>query len=163
MPSGRHATSIPVLGTEFNSSKGNANLMATHGNKTFIVFSGKNPNGSTGTPQYITFFDRSTSSMGTSVYLGSAGDGEPNVNNWPGICVDSKGFLHVILAAYGSSVGQCFKYTKSTAVDSIPTGGLRCKVLRQVLPIFRWCAITTIPFTLCAGQERYSPAACVSV
>lgn len=111
------------LGGGLNSDKGAANLSVTKGNYVHIVYPGRyQVNNEPGTPQYIVTYSYITNSVIARCYLGSAGRGEPDSHNWPGITLDSQGYLHVILGAHGMASGQCFKYTRSISPNSISSG-----------------------------------------
>jgi len=105
---------VSVLGGGLNTGKGAANLSVSLGSRVHVVFAGRYTVGTDpGTPQYITSYDRVTKVITQAFYLGSAGVGEPDEHNWPGVVVDSSGYVHAVLGAHGGAGGQCFKYRKS--------------------------------------------------
>jgi len=98
---------------------GAANSVVTVGDKTHIIWPGATaPNGESGTPQYIATFDRITRKMGPTVFLGMAGKGSPDAHCMPAVCVDSKGYLHVIMGAHG----QKMLYMRSREPNSTTSG-----------------------------------------
>ncbi len=105
---------VSVLGGGLNDGKGAANLSVSLGSKVHVIYGGRYTVGTDiGTPQYIGSYDRITGVVTPSFYLGSAGTGEPDVHNWPGVILDSNGYVHAVLGAHGGKSGQCFKYRKS--------------------------------------------------
>ncbi len=105
---------VSVLGGGMNTGKGAANLSVSLGSKVHVAFAGRYTVGTdAGTPQYIGSYDRVTGVVTPSFYLGSAGIGEPDEHNWPGVAVDSSGYVHTVLGAHGGKSGQCFRYRKS--------------------------------------------------
>ncbi|MFI4911573.1 MAG: hypothetical protein ACIAQZ_07895 [Sedimentisphaeraceae bacterium JB056] len=120
----RLTSSISILGGGLNAGKGGTNLSVTLGSKTHVVFAGRYTEGTDpGTPQYAVTYDRSSDTVSSAFYLGSAGVGEPDEHNWPGISLDSSGYLNAIMGAHGGASGQCFKYRKSTNVNSSSSWG----------------------------------------
>jgi len=119
----RQVPSHSLVGGGLNGGKGMANLTVTKGSKTHIVYAGRNQVGDDkGTPQYVQTYDHTTDTFSDPVYLGSAGIGDPDVHNWPGITIDSAGYLHVVLGAHGAASGQRFRYTRSLVPNSSTDG-----------------------------------------
>ncbi len=105
---------VSVLGGGMNTGKGAANLSVSLGSKVHVIYGGRYTVGTdAGTPQYIGSYDRVTGVVTPSFYLGSAGIGEPDVHNWPGVVLDSNGYVHAVLGAHGGAGGQRFRYRKS--------------------------------------------------
>ena len=80
---------------------GEANQAVTHRDKVFIVFGQvKVLPGHTqedGAPAYAVVYDLKTRSLSEPVLLGFGGINAKDPHNWPGIAVDSKGILHVVI------------------------------------------------------------------
>lgn len=105
---------ISALGGGLNAGKGSANLSASLGSKVHVVFAGRYTVGTdAGTPQYAASYDRVSKTVTAPFYLGSAGVGEPDEHNWPGVALDGSGYVNAVLGAHGGAGGQCFKYRKS--------------------------------------------------
>jgi hypothetical protein len=120
----RLTNSISICGGGLNTGKGAANLSVTNGSKTHVVFAGRYTQGTDpGTPQYIVTYDRTNDTVSSAFYLGSAGVGDPDEHNWPGVVLDSSGYIHAVLGAHGGASGQCFKYRKSTNVNDSSSWG----------------------------------------
>ncbi|HAI13747.1 MAG TPA: hypothetical protein DCM28_18720 [Phycisphaerales bacterium] len=89
---------------------GGANSCLTVNGKTYVAWASDTPiEGQEGTPQYIAVYDHATEKLSKPVLLGVCGHGKPDNHNLPGITIDSKGILHIVLGAHHNQ----FKYTHS--------------------------------------------------
>ena len=80
---------------------GGGNFSLTVPGSTYIVFSGSDLKpGKEGTPQYISVYDHNSKRCSVPVYIANNGHGKPDPHNLPAICMDSKGFIHVLLGSH---------------------------------------------------------------
>lgn len=115
-------------GIFIDNHSGAGNSIVSVGNSIHVAFAAFNDrppvvNGVTGTPtpcaagtpSYVKTFDRVTRTFGENKFLGCAGKFDkvrpsiPDNHNSPGITVDSRGFLHIVLGAHHDN----FQYMKS--------------------------------------------------
>lgn len=111
----------PVLVTKDALSpsrhSGHASFAVSSGDKTFITWIEVGEPTFPGSPTYVAAYDATTNTVGPSHLLTYA----PPVNdshNTPGICIDSRGFLHVISGSHGAN----FYYTRSLQPYSVDDG-----------------------------------------
>ncbi len=121
----RVSSTIDLVSGSLNNGRGAPNMAIRLSDKTHIVFAGDYEHaGNVGTPHYAVTYNHTTDTMSSEVYLGSTGKQIDN-HNFPGISVDSQGYLHVVLGAHGysdGSMGYSSEYIKSLTPNSI-TGG----------------------------------------
>lgn len=109
---GRLALGEPVLVSKrcfgtCQHSGGPAPTVTRRG-RTHIAWGEVDDTGAPGVPTYVATYDHQTGELGRKVLLAHA----PPVNdvhNAPGICSDSKGYLHVVTGSHG----RPFKYVRS--------------------------------------------------
>lgn len=89
-----HALMVPT-------HSGGGNFTVTIPGKTYIIFAGSDLRpGKEGTPQYISVYDHNSKRCSVPVYIGNNGQGKPDPHNLPAICMDSKGFIHLLLGSH---------------------------------------------------------------
>ena len=111
---GKLKLSAPVLIADDSllvpNHSGGANSCLTVNGKTYVTWASDTPiEGHEGTPQYIAAYDHATGKLSERILLGICGHGKPDNHNLPGITIDSKGILHIVLGAHHDQ----FKYTHS--------------------------------------------------
>lgn len=87
---------------------GGSSYAATAGGRTYFVFARVAPLGTATTPTYASYFDHASGAVAPRVLIGGA----PPANDshcTPGLCLDSKGYLHVVMGSHGRS----FQYSRS--------------------------------------------------
>lgn len=107
--------STHCLGNDGGS--GDTSLAVTRGDATHLVWTETTDRRSLGGPTLVATYDRSSGTVGPSVEVARtrpANDGHAR----PGICLDSRGYLHVMTGAHGTS----FKYARSV-IAGTPYGG----------------------------------------
>ena len=126
----------------FNEHSGGANVAVSDGNKVFIVYgvldASKTPPlpashpafalqyvwnrqvvySRAGVPAFIVAYDRQSRSVSSPVFLGFGGHAIDG-HNWPGLAIDSLGFLHVVINGHHDPV----YYVKSAEPHSISQWG----------------------------------------
>jgi hypothetical protein len=93
---------------------GGASFAVTHGDTSFFVYATCVPKHSQASPTYVATYDASSNSVSTSVSVAKSRPAN-DLHCTPGICVDSKGTLHVVTGAHGWP----FRYVHSVAPYSI--------------------------------------------
>lgn len=156
----------PGLGVEASTQP---SYTATFGGKTHILFIGATNHRSSrtvyvpGTPTYVVTFHHASKTMSAPFYLGSSsrwdretqslcnpgkriGSGDPvppDPHDFPAICADAQGTLHVIIGAHGRQL----QYTRSPAP---PTPNAPRK----------WLYAEPIGKPRCASQHSYPALVC---
>lgn len=87
---------------------GGASFAATAGPASFIVWAEVAPRRSAGSPTYAAAFDRARGTLGPSAFVGTSRPVN-DLHGTPGICLDSRGHLHVVTGAHN----RCFLYARS--------------------------------------------------
>lgn len=127
---------------------GAANSCITVNGKTYITWASDTPiDGQEGTPQYIAVYDHQTRKLSERVLLGVCGHGKPDNHNLPGITIDSKGILHIVLGAHHDQ----FKYTHSNSPYDI-TSWSEVKPFGEPKDPTRWGAYTYVSL-LCDADD----------
>ena len=99
---------------------GGSSFAATVGGTTFFVWPGATPLDDGGVPIVVAAYDHATHAVTQAVELMRVDpDGDLHVK--PGICVDSRGYLHVVSGAHGGP----FFYTRSLEPLRIDAGWTR--------------------------------------
>jgi len=87
---------------------GGASFAATSGGTSFIVWAEVAPPGASGAPTFAAALDRATRRLSRPVLVGRAHP--PNDDHdTPGICLDGRGYLHVVIGAHSHP----FRYSRS--------------------------------------------------
>jgi hypothetical protein len=96
---------------------GGSSFAATVGGTTFFVWPGATPYDNGGVPIMIAAYDHATGTVGPPVRLARMAQ-DDDLHIKPGICVDSRGYLHVVTGAHG----RPFLYTRSLEPLRIDAG-----------------------------------------
>jgi hypothetical protein len=101
-------------------ASGGSSFAATVGATTYFVWSEATPADDDGVPIMVAAFDHATRTVSPPVQVARAApDDDPHVQ--PGICVDGRGYLHVVTGAHGSP----FFYTRSLEPLRVDAGWTR--------------------------------------
>ena len=111
----------PVLVTSeclgLNRASGGSSFAATVGDTTYFVWPAATPLDALGVPIMVAAYDHATGTVGPPTELARVPpDDDPHVQ--PGICADSRGYLHVVTGSHG---GQ-FLYTRSFEPRRVDVG-----------------------------------------
>jgi hypothetical protein len=90
---------------------------ATRDGRTHIVWGEVTEEDVPGVPSYVASYDHATGRVGDAVFLAYA----PPINdvhNVPAVCLDSEGYLHVVIGAHG----EPFKHTRSLKPNDAYSG-----------------------------------------
>lgn len=101
-------TTISTRALGLSDGATTASPVVSHGDVSWIVWVDSTPRPASGSPVYLTTFDRRSQTLGPRVLLARSllgNDGHAQ----PGIVIDSKGYLHVIAGAHG----RPFQYRQS--------------------------------------------------
>ena len=79
---------------------GGTSFAATAGSTSFIVWAEVAPPGADASPAYVAALDRSSGLLGPATRVGGALPAN-DVHDMPGICLDGRGYLHMIIGAHG--------------------------------------------------------------
>ena len=93
---------------------GGASFAVTHGEASFFVYATCAPKGTRVTSTSIAAYDASSNSVSPSVPIATSRPAN-DLHCTPGVCLDSKGTLHVVTGAHGWP----FRYVHSTSPYSI--------------------------------------------
>ncbi len=146
VPAGQLVTTH-TLASAFGS--GDASSVVTHGDMSEIVWTETTRTPALGAPTYVASFDHVTLTMGPRVQVATtmpANDGHARA----GICLDSKGHLHVVTGAHGTP----FMYTRSLAPDT-PYSGWTTPV-----PVATSGYAAAVGAPVQSGQQTYLALTC---
>jgi photosystem II stability/assembly factor-like uncharacterized protein len=111
----------PALVTDeclgLSKDSGGASFAVTHGALTWFVWSEATARGSAGVPTFVATYDHATG-MASAPQLLAVTRPANDPHNKPGICIDSRGFLHVVAGTHGTAV----PYTHSLAPYAVDQG-----------------------------------------
>lgn len=93
---------------------GDSSFAATRGDKTFFTYAQVVAKGRGGSPTYVAVYDRKVAAVVARHRVARALPMN-DVHTTPGICIDSAGYLHVVIGSHA----QPFKYSRSLLPNDI--------------------------------------------
>ncbi len=102
-----------------SAHSGGASVLASLDSKTYVIWTEVTNNPShLGSPTFVATFDHSSKRLINKSFVGCTSKPKNDMHNTPGICLDSRGFLNVMLGAHAGS----FFYGRSQISNSVERG-----------------------------------------